>query len=144
MVNSLLMAQAVSTLSMVGLIWFVQIVHYPLFDSVGKEEFAKYEQRHQQRTGFVVIPFMLVEATSSVFLVIWPPERIALPVAWLGLALTAFIWAMTFFVQVPAHERLASSFDASIHRRLVRSNWFRTMGWSARGVLVCIMMGVSL
>ena len=31
--------QAGTTLALCGLIWFVQIVHYPLFALVGREEF---------------------------------------------------------------------------------------------------------
>lgn len=34
---TILLANVVSTLFMVGLIWMVQIVHYPLFDDVGQE-----------------------------------------------------------------------------------------------------------
>lgn len=38
---------------MTGLIGFVQVVHYPLFDGVGKSDFAAYEAQHTWRTGFV-------------------------------------------------------------------------------------------
>ena len=36
MMDALLLLNVASTLFMVGLIWFVQIVHYPLFDNVAK------------------------------------------------------------------------------------------------------------
>ena len=58
---------------------------------------------------------------------------------WVGLTLLAVVWGSTFFLQVPAHEKLASRFDATTHRRLVRSNWIRTVGWTFRGILVCRM-----
>jgi hypothetical protein len=35
-----------ATAAMVGLIWFVQVVHYPLFASVGADEFVAYENAH--------------------------------------------------------------------------------------------------
>ena len=53
---------AASTLSMVGLIWFVQVVHYPLFARV-EQGFIAYEQIHQQRTTWVVAPLMPVSYT---------------------------------------------------------------------------------
>jgi hypothetical protein len=34
-----------ATWFMVGLIWVIQIVHYPLFTSVGSDSFAEYERR---------------------------------------------------------------------------------------------------
>ena len=49
-----LLAHVGATLFMVGLIWFVQVVHYPLFGSVGREGFAGYSQAHSRLTGFVV------------------------------------------------------------------------------------------
>ena len=54
-----------STLAMVGLIWFVQVVHYPLFSSVGQSPFPEYERLHQKRTTLVVAPLMLIEALTA-------------------------------------------------------------------------------
>ena len=46
----ILTANVGSTLFMTGLIWFVQIVHYPLMGMVPKSEFQKYALAHQRRT----------------------------------------------------------------------------------------------
>lgn len=54
-----------ATLSMVGLIWFVQIVHYPLFAYVGAEKFIAYEAAHARLTTWVVAPPMLTEALTA-------------------------------------------------------------------------------
>ena len=43
-----------ATWALVGLIWFVQVVHYPLFASVGPGEFAHYEAQYTRRTARVV------------------------------------------------------------------------------------------
>ncbi len=61
---------------------------------------------------------------------------------WLALAgavLLAIIWASTALLQVPAHSRLERGFDAHVHRRLVRTNWIRTVCWTARGVVALTM-----
>ena len=50
---------------MTGLIWFVQVVHYPLFAKVGSEAFSLYESLHTQKTGLVVGPVMLVEVLAT-------------------------------------------------------------------------------
>jgi hypothetical protein len=122
---------------MVGLIWFVQIVHYPLFDRVGRDGFSTYETLHQTRTTLVVAPLMLTEALTAILLVWLQPTSVSAMFAWSGLALVGVIWASTFLWQVPAHERLAKAYDPVAHGALVRSNWVRTAAWTARGLLVC-------
>lgn len=132
--QTLAMVHALATGAMVGLIWFVQIVHYPLMASVGRAEFTAYAQAHQRLTTFVVAPLMLTEAISAAALLLFPgPLSIALLA--FNLALLLVIWGSTFLLQVPRHARLAQAFDEQAHRHLVRSNWIRTIAWSVRGVL---------
>jgi hypothetical protein len=134
-----LLVHVFSTLSMVGLIWFVQIVHYPLFKLVGDDGFSDYERGHQQLTTRVVAPLMLIELTSAAYLLLRRPEGVVAWLPWTGLTLLAVVWGSTFFLQVAAHEELASRFHVTTHHRLVRSNWIRTTGWTLRGLLVCGM-----
>ena len=56
MTRLVLLANVASTLLLVGLIWFVQIVHYPQFVRVGSERFAEYETIHVRLTTWVVVP----------------------------------------------------------------------------------------
>lgn len=56
------MAHAGATWFMTGLIWFVQIVHYPLMGAVPGDAFRVYQELHQRRTTWIVGPVMLVEA----------------------------------------------------------------------------------
>ena len=62
------------TLVMVGVIWFVQIVHYPLMARVSRGEFAAYASEHQRRTTFVVAPAMLIEAVTASVILAMPPR----------------------------------------------------------------------
>ena len=66
---SLLIVHAAATWFMTGLIWFVQIVHYPLFAKVGALAFKEYEHDHQRKTTWVVAPVMLIEAAAASVLV---------------------------------------------------------------------------
>jgi hypothetical protein len=139
----LLAIHAGCALFMAGVIWFVQVVHYPLYDRVGKAEFAAYEQQHTRRTGWVVMGPMLLEAGLAAVLA-WSPGGWQ---AWCGLALLALIWLSTFLGQVPNHDLLERGFDQAAHRRLVLGNWVRTVGWTARGVLAIVMLasqGIAL
>lgn len=138
--NAVLIANLISTWYMVGLIWMVQVVHYPLFAKVGTEQYESYQTSHQTLTTLVVGPPMLVEIATAVLLIWIRPVAIPDWLVYTALGLLAIVWVSTAFLQVPCHEKLTSGFDASIHSRLVVSNWIRTVGWSARGVLVAWML----
>jgi hypothetical protein len=125
---------AVPTLFMAGVIWFVQVVHYPLFAAVGTHGFAAYERANCRRTTFVVLPAMLAELAAALWLWWSAPAEQALAAAW-GLGLLGVVWGSTFALQVPCHHRLEQGFDAATARRLVWSNGLRTAAWSARAGL---------
>lgn len=133
-----LLAHAGATWFMVGLIWFVQVVHYPLMKVADGGAFAGYALAHQRRTGWVVGPVMLVEACSAAVLWVY----VAGVLGWLGLGLLVLVWVSTFAVQVPMHRGLLGGFDNVHWRRLVASNWVRTWAWSARGVIAMLMLRV--
>lgn len=122
----------VATLAMAGLILFVQIVHYPLMARVGREGFREYEAAHTTRTGLVVVPLMVAELVTALWLAGLPPAAGLRPVALLGTALVAVIWVSTAVLQVPAHRALSRGWDEAAHRRLVWTNWIRTAAWWAR------------
>ena len=125
-----------ATLAMAGLIWFVQIVHYPLFSSVGPAQFVGYEARHTRRTGWVVGVLMPAEAGTGLWLAIDPPGQVGNLILLIGLALIALLWITTLLWQVPLHRRLTAGYQPGLVSRLVRSNWVRTAIWSVRGILV--------
>ncbi|MHC5025636.1 MAG: hypothetical protein ACYTGR_02615 [Planctomycetota bacterium] len=143
--TDVLIAHAATTWFMTGLIWFVQVVHYPLMASVGESRWVEYSRRHQFRTTLVVGPVMLAEALGAAALV--PPIAVLLglqpatpTLAWIGIALLAVVWASTAFLQVPAHATLAEGFSRDVQSRLVRTNWLRTVAWTARGVVALLML----
>jgi len=121
---------------MVGIIWFVQIVHYPLMEYVGSENFREYSRQHQRRTSWVVGGPMLLEAGTAVVLVWFQPTRLLLPAFSVSCGLLVLIWFSTVFWQVPCHEKLLEGFDKARIRKLVQSNWLRTFAWSVRGLLI--------
>lgn len=136
----LLLVHTATTLFMVGVIWFVQVVHYPLFGAVGVEGFRSYAGDHSRLTSYVVGPPMLVEAATAVLLLFARPSDVPAVLAWAGAALLAVVWLSTALFQVPRHRTLGSGYDPEAHRLLVASNWVRTAAWSARGLLALWMV----
>lgn len=139
MMQNVVAVHTYATLAMVGLIWFVQVVHYPMMADVGQVDFARYEQIHQSRTTWVVLPLMLAEIITAMWLWQFSPEPVPRWLILLGLILLGVIWGSTFFLQVPMHTRLSAGFDLASHRFLVTSNWIRTIAWSIRGVVAILI-----
>lgn len=134
----ILIIHVFSTLFMVGLIWFVQVVHYPLFANVGSEQFKTYEERHQRLTTWVVGPAMLVELATAVMLLKYLPTESTL-LAWIGLGLVVLLWLSTALLSVPAHHSLTIAYSTAAYQKLVATNWIRTIAWTVRGILVLVL-----
>ncbi len=134
--QALLLIQIASCWFMTGLIWFVQIVHYPLFSKVGQDQFIVYEKFHNSLTTWVVGPVMLAEAITALILA----TRQGGTVLWTCLGLLGVIWLSTAFLQVPQHSILEAGFNPEAHRKLVSTNWIRTILWSARALLLTTLL----
>ncbi len=144
MTSSIMLAQLASTLAMTGIIWFVQIVHYPLFSRVGVDHFQLYERENTRVTTWVVAPLMLVELSAALLLCCFPSGVLGFAILVWNLISVAVIWLVTFSVQVPQHTRLSASFDALTHHRLVIGTWLRTALWTGRAWLVLWMVNQLL
>lgn len=133
---ALLVVHAAATFFMTGVIWVVQVVHYPLFSFADRANYPAFAAAHGRLITLIVGPAMLAELVTAVLLVFRPPPTLSLRAALTGLALVAIIWASTALLQVPAHGQLAQGYDGRAHAFLVQSNWLRTVAWTARSLLV--------
>jgi uncharacterized membrane protein len=134
----------VVTVFMTGVIWIVQILHYPLFNMVGRENFAAYEAAHSNLITLVVMPAMLLELILTAMIFFAPPAIIPSSLNWLNTMLLGVVWFSTAFLQVPQHAILSSGFDEKAYRMLVKSNWIRTVAWSARAVIAIVMVWLTM
>ena len=128
-----LVLQALSSLNLMGLIACIQWVHYPMFARLDKREFADSVRWHGERISWLVGPLMLMELVCSLLLYLFPPWPSSV-FGW-GLGLVVALWCSTGLLQVPLHSRLTRGYDPLALRRLVVSNWLRTLLWSWRGLL---------
>ena len=140
----LLVANAAATWFLTGLIWVIQVVHYPLFSYADRATYPAFAEAHSRLITIIVGPAMLVELATAAWLVVDRPEALPLRWAWMGLVLVGVIWASTALLQVPMHGQLAQGYEAGAHAWLVRSNWIRTLAWTARSLLMLIALARAL
>jgi hypothetical protein len=129
------LANLVVAAALAGLIWTIQLVHYPLFALVGAREWPRYEAEHQRRITRLVAPLML--ANVGLALAVLAEHPSASRVLNAGLAIGVLI--ATGFLFAPMHRRLENRAGTSAVRVLVRANWGRTAAWTAQ-VFVAIVL----
>lgn len=132
---AVLLLQCAAAWYMAGFIWTMQILHYPLFDRVGRDAFAAYETEHNRRFGLLVGPGVVLVALTAIAQLVTRPPTTSLFAVVGQLVLLGVIIVSTVLYQAPLHTRLSSGFDNAAYRTLVRSNWVRTLAWTALGVL---------
>lgn len=137
---TVVVAGAAATWAMVGLIWMVQLVHYPMLVGWSQTSPQTAAAFHQRRISFVVGPLMAVEAVTALVLLIRRPETMGFLSAWVAAGLLGVALASTVLVQVPLHGRLAAGADDQAAARLCSTNWIRTAAWTLRGLLLAAVL----
>lgn len=133
-------AHTAATLLLAGMIWTIQIVHYPLFAEVGAEGFAAYEAAHSTRISALIAVPWAVQGITTLVLLVSPPAGVPRSLVWLAAVLAALPVLVTVTMSVPAHQQLTDGFDAAAHARLVATNWLRTAAWTAGGAVALAML----
>ena len=115
---------------LVGLIWIIQIVHYPSFALIGDTNFKAYHEFHTRSISWIVAPLMTIELGLAIYLS-WSNNfewHFLFP-----LILVIGIWVSTMLLQIPLHSKLARDNQQSTIRQLVSTNWIRTILWTIKG-----------
>lgn len=113
---------------MTGLIWVVQLVHYPSFRFVSEQKFIDFSLFHTTKITVIVMPVMLLELASALLISLKSPSTLL----WINLILNLAIFGLTFFLSVPLHSKLADGKDNQVIEKLIKTNWPRTIIWTAR------------
>lgn len=135
--NTWLVIHATATWCLVGLIWTIQIVHYPLLKAVGQDRFTAYHARHMSLITRLVGPLMLVEAGSAACLILLGERSLFFAAS---LFFLAVIWISTVCLQIPLHGKLTQGYDATTIDSLVSTNRWRTLGWTVRGLCLAALL----
>lgn len=126
-----------ATWYLVGVIWLVQLVHYPMFEYLDWATFARSHAFHSAAITVVVLPAMLLELYLSALLLFRQADLAAI----VGFLLVVVIWATTFLVMVPLHGRLGvEGYQLHLIQSLVRWNWVRTIAWTLRGFIAAFWL----
>ena len=134
----MLIIHLIATSVMVGVIWTIQLVHYPSFHFIELNQYTTFQRFHMSRISYVVIPAMLTELFTLILIIISmdPIDTLVLASA----ILLIFIWLITAVFFSGAHQKLTLGYDQTVVDKLVKLNWGRTLLWTLRLLLISIYM----
>ena len=122
---------------MVGLIWTIHYVHYPLFAYVGESTYVSFQAEHVARIGKLLFVPWLTEGITLLGILalafLGGRKDWRVPAVINGAAM-AVVLVISGFWSAPAHAKLADGFDKSVHDQLMTVNLIRTLAWSVCGV----------
>jgi hypothetical protein len=128
--SSIILFHLASTFFMTGVIWIIQLLHYPSFEFFMEEDFSSKMKWHQNRISWVVIPAMICELGTGIY-ISWNLGFSDL--VWnFNLGLIALTWISTGLLQGPTHGHLLRGKDLSRLKFLQLTNWIRVVLWSLR------------
>ena len=132
--QSMLAMHLVLASIMVGVIWVIQLVHYPSFRYTDKEKYVSFQIFHMRNISFIVMPVMVLEFLSGLLLVLYHSNHESL--LRISFILLLIIWLVTalFFAQI--HQKLSKGYDETLVRKLVSLNWIRTLLWTLRSCII--------
>lgn len=123
--SSLTALQLIADSGLLVLIWLVQFIIYPSFRYTREKEFIAWHGRYTALIGLIVTPLMILQAGVEVACLLEQEPR------WQRILLIVIVWSATFSLSVPCHSRLhRAGKNLIIIKRLVTSNWIRTLCWS--------------
>lgn len=136
-VRAIVIAHVIATWFMVGLIWTIHVVHYPLFAEVGDATYVAFQSAHVDRIGKLLFVPWLTEGITLLAL-LWLAfvagrRELRTPVM-IGAIAMAMVLVISGFWSAPAHGELMDGFDSAVHDRLMTANLIRTLAWTVRGL----------
>ena len=128
----------------VGLIWTIQLVHYPSMRYISKDKFTEYHNFHSMRISILAIPLMLAELVTSIMLWYQNFNNTVQTVFLVNLIIVVLIWLSTFLIQVPLHNALSKEKNTEKLTKLIFTNWIRTILWTLRSILMILFLAFAM
>ena len=134
----MLILHLIATSVMVGVIWIIQLVHYPSFHFIELKQYTTFQRFHMSRISYVVIPAMLTELFTLILIIISMDQIDTLVLS--SAILLIFIWLITAVFFSGVHQKLTLGYDQTVVDKLVKLNWGRTLLWTLRLLFISIYM----
>ena len=140
--NFVLLGHLIFTSIMTGVIWVIQIVHYPSFHFIEKELYTAFQKFHMNKISIIVMPIMLAELITGIMLFLDKSSKS--PLLTISIIILVLIWLITGVFFSKAHNELIAGYQELVVNQLVVMNWIRTLLWTFRLLLLICFIYIQL
>jgi len=123
----------------VGIIWLVQVIAWPLFAHVGRNEFEGYHLAWWRGIRYVIfVPSALILA-GIILLLRFPPAGVPMATLWTSLGLYVLIYVLTAAWWGPQQAKLKDPTSTRL-KLILRTHWVRTALVSGLGLSLLLAL----
>lgn len=128
--------------------WYIQVVHFPMFRFVGNDRFEQYYKELKMKNTLLFFPLFSLEIFTSVTLLLsftmvsdfTASVQNQFFLVGFSLILLFVLHLVNFQIIRPLLASLHTDTDGKKHQRLVRMQWIRTLGWTIRLIILLSMI----
>lgn len=123
-------------IAVTAIVWFMQVVHYPLLGYVDADRWEEYREKRRTLTVMITYPLMAFEALTGFTLILLATQSPAYPYLAFSLVLLVGLLIYTFMYLNPQLKKITGPGDADGQKKFIKLHWIRTAGWSLRLLLL--------
>ena len=128
--------QCFFTFMLTGVIWCLQAFVYPALSWIDIDRFQEFEKKYEKRMVWIKTPLMSLECLFAILLLRVAPSGAFNVISFILFGILLLIWLSTFCFQMPEHAALLKEFNEKRLKKLIFTNWIRTIGWTLRSLLL--------
>ena len=132
-----LMIHIISTSIMVGVIWVIQLVHYPSFKYVNESDYINFQKYHMSNISYIVFPVMFTELITALIILFFGEKSLFFVLSLICLFL---IWVITGVLFTKYHSILKEGKDLMIIEKMIKANWIRALLWTMRLIMILFVI----
>ncbi len=132
-----LMIHIISTSIMVGVIWVIQLVHYPSFKYVNESDYIIFQKYHMSNISYIVFPVMFTELITALIILFFGEKSLFFVLSLICLFL---IWVITGVLFTKYHSILKEGKDLMIIEKMIKANWIRALLWTMRLIMILFVI----
>ena len=131
------MIHIISTSIMVGVIWVIQLVHYPSFKYVNESDYIIFQKYHMSNISYIVFPVMFTELITALIILFFGEKSLFFVLSLIYLFL---IWIITGVLFTKYHSILKEGKDLMIIEKMIKANWIRALLWTMRLIMILFVI----
>jgi len=137
LISAALVGNLCASVFMTGIIFFIQIVQYPLLHNISTFDFSCYFKKSNYRISWIVYSALVIEIGFAIGLSFLPVRAVMQVPILITYMLLAAATLNTFLIQAPMTQRLQLAFDRELLSKVMFFNGVRLVTWTLRTILLC-------